>query len=147
MIYLKLNTKKTIIAIVLMIITLSGCSTINSYMPWHTSDDINISVKFDQDANDGHSVTMLIVQPEKQDKFVIANYSSISQDALNEGCYRYVFLPKNGNEKVSLNVTATPLAIYFILKHQPVSGWKYYVEAPQGTKMNFTVKANTVEKE
>lgn len=117
------------------ILLLSACSL----MPWHHSTTLNINVQFDKDANDSHATTMLVIQPVEQKDFVTESYDSIAQKSLDKGVQRFVFL-KNGKEQnLKLNVDNVPLAVYFILQHQPVSGWKYLIAKPQGNKLSFIV--------
>ncbi|WHN66603.1 type VI secretion system lipoprotein IglE [Cysteiniphilum sp. QT6929] len=130
----------TIAAVFLM---LSGCSLI----PWYHSTTMTVKVDMSKDANDKQPITMLISQPADQKNFVTADYATISQSALDQGVTRYVFMPDQGAQKISLDVSDTPVAIYFILKHQPVSGWKYYIEKPQGESVSFTINQFSVKKD
>ncbi len=72
------------------------------------------------------------------------SYASLSQEALDKNMTRYVYLAKSEDHHLVLPVSDTPLAIYFILDHQPVSGWNYLINSPQGAVQSFTVNTSNV---
>ena len=115
-------------------------------MPWHKkpappvlSPSLDVTVNMQNSANDKQPVTVLIVQPVDQKDFVTANYGSLTQNALDQNVSRYIFVPDQMGQKVTIDVNDAPIAIYFILKRQPVSGWKYYIDKPRGKKLSFTI--------
>lgn len=122
------------------VLVLSSCSL----MPWHHSTTLDISLNFDPDANNNHALTMLIVQPVEQKDFVPESYESIAQKSLDKGVQRFVFLKGEKEQNMTLTIDDVPLAIYFILQHQPISGWKYLIAKPQGRKLSFSVGKDNV---
>ncbi|WP_119343075.1 type VI secretion system lipoprotein IglE [Facilibium subflavum] len=129
------------VLILMGIIGLSGCA----WIPWYHSTTISVKVNV-SDKHKESAVTMIVMQPAAQKDFVAASYTSVAQQSLDKGVRRYVFLSGQDN-KISMTVSDAPLAIYFILQRQPVSGWKYLIENPRGQSLDFTVDGNSVKKE
>ncbi|MCL9781016.1 hypothetical protein M9194_06205 [Vibrio sp. S4M6] len=129
----------------ILTLPLSACSWFSSsgqvVAPTNT---LNINIQMEKTSNQGHAITVLIEQPADMQSFVGQSYASLSQEALNKNISRYVYLPKSENHHLVLPVSDTPLAIYFILDHQPVSGWNYLINSPQGAVQSFTVNTSNV---
>jgi len=125
-----------------ILLFLSGCSL----MPWYHSTTMKINLERVAKDKSHDPVTVIVMQPVEQKEFVTANYSTVAQSALNKGTQRYVLLGNQDSESISMTVEDAPLAIYFIMKNQPISNWKYLVESPQGASESFSISQYEVKK-
>ncbi|WP_108651625.1 type VI secretion system lipoprotein IglE [Dongshaea marina] len=136
---------KTMIRVLLaslIILEVSACSL----MPWVNKDSFRVELSVDHEANSGTPITMIIEQPADQKSFVTETYTSLSQHALDKGVQRYVISPKLGTRLLSINVEDSPLAVYFIFKRQPISGWKYYIKKPKGDSLILSINKSSAKK-
>lgn len=136
--------------IMVLVLFLSGCS----WIPWFSSSDeikptnlLTLSLKRSDTVESTTPLTIIIMQPAEQKSFVAANYSTVIQQSLDKGVKRYVMLANEKEDTIVLPVTQTPLAIYFIMEHQPTSNWKYYIAEPQGENQLFTINQDSVSQE
>ncbi|WP_299008937.1 type VI secretion system lipoprotein IglE [uncultured Shewanella sp.] len=125
-----------------IVLFLAGCS----WMSTTPSELMSISLTRGEAAG-GDPITVIIQQPVEQNDFVGATYSTVMQQALNKGVTRYVMLATQKQHTIVMPVTQTPLAVYFIMKHQPVSNWKFLIDEPQASSQFFTINKNSVVKE
>ena len=126
----------------------SGCSW--SWLPWVSAspeDLLVINLSRAKSDKTKEPLTIIIVQPAEQKSFVAANYASVIQQSLDKGVKRYVMLGDQKSDKIIIAADKTPLAIYFILKEQPTSNWKYLIDAPQGSIQLFTINSDGVTQE
>ncbi|CAH0538622.1 type VI secretion system lipoprotein IglE [Vibrio marisflavi] len=130
--------------VLLFALPLTGCAWFSSGKPIAPTNTLNINIQMEKTSNLGHAITVLIQQPTNMDAFVGQSYASLSQEALDKNMTRYVYLAKSEDHHLVLPVSDTPLAIYFILDHQPVSGWNYLINSPQGAVQSFTVNTSNV---
>ena len=125
-----------------MSLFLGACSSVST----KPSELVSISLTRN-DASSAEPITVIIQQPVEQNNFVGATYSTVMQQALDNGVTRYVMLGTQKQHNIVMSVTQTPLAVYFIMKHQPVSNWKFLIDEPQASSQFFTINKNSIVKE
>ncbi len=98
--------------------------------------------------NDKSPITILVVQPVDQKVFLTESYASLSQKSLDAGVNRFILLQEDRSYTQTFNIELddSPAAIYFIMKRQPVSSWKYLVDKPQGEDLTFQLNGYNVKK-
>lgn len=130
------------ILLFLIVLFFAGCSWMNTT----PSELVSISLTRN-DASSAEPITVIIQQPVEQNNFVGATYSTVMQQALDKGVTRYVLLAEQKQHTIIMPVTQTPLAVYFIMKHQPISNWKFLIDEPQASSQFFTINKNSIVKE